>query len=112
MQKDIRKQEMQKQEQTYLEARQEAELASKNIMKQCELLLAVYILKSCTNEEQALSVSEISEQLNTLIPAADSDNAFFPERTLRRKFDILALLESADHDVFDQIFLFFFCWRN
>lgn len=107
MQKDIRKQEMQKQEQTYLKARQEAELASKNIMKQCELLLAIYILKSCSSEEQALSVSEIAEQLNILLPAADSDKAFFPERTLRRKFDILALLESANHDVFDQIFQLF-----
>ena len=85
----------------------ELDQTSRNIMKQCELLLSIYILKSCANEDQAMSVSEIAEQLNALIPDADPNNTFFPERTLRRKFDILSMLESADHNVLDQIFQLF-----
>lgn len=85
----------------------ELDQTSRNIMKQCELLLSIYILKSCANEDQAMSISEIAEQLNALIPDADPNNTFFPERTLRRKFDILSMLESADHNVLDQIFQLF-----
>lgn len=89
------------QEQTNLDA------VSRNILKQCELLLAIYVLKSATNEDFAMSVSEIAEQLDALLPDEDPDSTFFPERTLRRKFDILSLLESSKNNVFDQIFQLF-----
>ena len=85
----------------------DAEAVSRNIMKQCELLLAIYVLKSTTNEELALSVSEIAEQLDALLPEKDPDGTFFPERTLRRKFDILSLLESCPNPMFEQIFRLF-----
>lgn len=82
----------------------QVEEISRNVIKQCELLLAVYVLKATSNEEFAMSVSEIADQLNILIPDNDPDNSFFPERTLRRKFDIFSLLEESKGNAFDQIF--------
>lgn len=74
-----------------------------NLLKQCEIPLLYYILKTTTDQNHAMSVNEISEQLAALIPAAIPDDNYFPERTLRRKIDRLTALESSSNPAFKSV---------
>jgi len=73
------------------------------LLKQCEIPLLFYMLKTTTDETHAMSVSEISEQLDALIPPPNQDNNYFPERTLRRKLDRLTFLNNSKHPMLQSV---------
>ena len=76
---------------------------SEKFIRSYDAILALFIIKSMTDEEHAMSVHDISEQLNYLFKADESD--LFPERTIRRKMEIFAptgeLLETVNERIKD-----------
>lgn len=75
----------------------------KNIIKQCDLFLLIYMLKTSTNAEKAMSVSEVAEQLDFLIPATSGVETYFPERTLRRKFELFLELAGKNESLLTEV---------
>ena len=73
------------------------------ILKQCEIPLLYYVLKTTTDEEHAMSISEISEQLDLLIPPPNPNDNYFPERTLRRKIDRLTALQDNKNPLLQSV---------
>jgi len=74
----------------------------KSQIKQSDILLLLYILKTTTNSENAMSVSELSDQLDTLIPSF-SEDSYFPDRTMRRKFEYFTNLAESNNSVLSKI---------
>ena len=56
------------------------------LIRSYDSLLALYIIKSMTGQEHAMSVPDITDHLNYLIRSKNSE--FFPERTVRRKIEM------------------------
>lgn len=66
-----------------------------------DAILALFIIKAMTDEDHAMSIHDVSEQLNYLFKAEDSD--LFPERTIRRKMDNLAPTDELRASVNEHI---------
>lgn len=80
----------------------EAEKEYGKLIKDLDLLLLLYILKTTTNEEHVMSVSELAEQLDHLIPSY-SGISYFPDRTIRRRLEIFTNVESFPVDFIQKI---------
>lgn len=72
------------------------------LIRDCDFFLLAYILKTATNEELAMSINDMAEALNLLIPR-DSDLSFFPERTIRRRIDVFSRIEDSDLELTEKI---------
>lgn len=74
----------------------------KNMIKQCDLLLLIYMLKTSTNVDNAMSVSDVADQLDSLIPSR-LGTSYFPDRTLRRKFELFVELAGQNDELLTEI---------
>lgn len=101
---------------------QQAIIDAKELIKHYDIILLIYILKTTSNYDLALSVTDVSEQLDDLIPypqnmsrkkksqkrnqktiTIEESDRFFPSRTLRRKFDAFSLLIDSDNKTLEHI---------
>lgn len=69
----------------------------RNLIKQYEITLIVYVLKRITDEEHALSCAELTDKLIEMIPS-DRDDAFFNNKTTSRKMEIIDAIENGAED--------------
>lgn len=79
------------------------------LIRDCDFFLLAYILKTATNEENAMSISDIADSLDLLIPRNESinnkekDPSFFPERTIRRRIEVFSRIEESDLELTEKI---------
>ncbi len=66
----------------------------KNVIRSEDILLLLYILKNSTDYDHALSISQVTDLLNRLIPSGDMDQELFSDRTIRRKLELFTIQEN------------------
>ena len=66
----------------------------RNVIRSEDILLLLYILKNSTDYDHALSVHQVTDLLNMLIPSGDMDQDLFSDRTIRRKLELLSISED------------------
>lgn len=64
----------------------------KSIIRDFDIFLIIYILKTLTNEDNAMAVPKLSEQLNELIPSTDLE--FFSTKTMYRRMNPFLKIEE------------------
>ncbi|MCR5236393.1 MAG: WYL domain-containing protein [Lachnospiraceae bacterium] len=78
--------------------------SEKSLIHSFDTLLIMAVLKLYTGEHRALSISEITRELNdTFANVTDNDTGLFAERTLYRKVDLLALASDGMNDMAEYI---------
>lgn len=68
----------------------------RNLVKQFEIPLIYFILKTSTDEDHALSCSAIADRMSAILPHPDKNNCFFNTRTTAHKLDSISLLLKED----------------
>jgi len=76
-----------------------------NVLRQLDLPMLHYMLSTTTDEKNTMSVGEIAEQFNFLIPSPIINQHFYSDRTVRRKLDdvIDFLYSNKNNEIIHQI---------
>lgn len=76
-----------------------------NVLRQLDIPMLHYLLSTTTDEDHAMSVGEIAEQFDYLIPSPISLQHFYSDRTVRRKLGevIDYLYLRKDNEIIKQI---------
>ena len=75
-----------------------------NVLRNCDIPLFYYILKSTSDKEHPLSIGDIAEQLDQLIPCPIPTEHFFSERTVSRKIsENLGYMVSSKNEIVNAV---------
>ncbi|MCR5237600.1 MAG: WYL domain-containing protein [Lachnospiraceae bacterium] len=75
----------------------------RKLLKQFEIPLIYYVLKTSTDRDHALSCPAIAEKLALLIPNPDGNESFFNPKTTGNKLDEIIKLSGTEEDLIDTL---------
>ena len=75
----------------------------RKLLKQFEIPLIYYVLKTSTDRDHALSCPAIAEKMSLLIPHPDGNESFFNAKTTGNKLDEIIKLSVTEEDLIDTL---------
>lgn len=72
----------------------EATEARRSVLRLTDLIPLLYVLKTTTDYDHAMSIPRIADQMNLLIPNSASEQDYYAERTIRRKLELFTDTKS------------------
>ena len=75
----------------------------RKLLKQFEIPLIYYVLKTSTDKDHALSCPQLAEKLSVLVPHPDNDESFFNSKTTGHKLDDIIKLSDTDDKLIDTL---------
>lgn len=75
----------------------------RKLLKQFEIPLIYYVLKTSTDRDHALSCPAIAERLTMLVPHPDSNESFFNSKTTGNKLDGIIKLSDTEEDLINTL---------
>ncbi|MCR5735216.1 MAG: WYL domain-containing protein [Lachnospiraceae bacterium] len=79
----------------------------RKLIRQFDIPLIFYILKTCTDRDHAMSCSEIVEKLSRLLPHPDEYDSFFDTRTMTNKMNEICMLSDTDETLIHRLNIYF-----
>ncbi|MCR4590476.1 MAG: WYL domain-containing protein [Lachnospiraceae bacterium] len=79
----------------------------RKMIRQFDIPLIYYVLKTCTDRDHAMSCSEIVEKLSRLLPHPDEYDSFFDTRTMTNKMNEICMLSDTDETLIQRINTYF-----